>query len=115
MPKNSQPRRLGRHLCIVQPNEPPPVIDPDKNPLAEAARRFVSVPPIVLMQMSQDVQAYLRAHPEAVDTAALIGGSEDDLMWALLAQQVALYLGEQTQHGVEQRDGDDAGRVQDAR
>jgi hypothetical protein len=53
-----------------------------KPPLPFTALEFLSA--------NARIRAYVREHPEVVDTVRLMGGDEADLMRALLAQELLL-------------------------
>jgi len=64
--------------------------------VAALAQRVSSIPPADVLRASvairDYVSTYVSAHPETLDTVALMGGTPDDLVWALLAQQLSVVV-----------------------
>ena len=58
--------------------------------LAALAQRVSNIPPADVLRASVAIRDYVATHPEMLDTVRLMGGTPDDLVWALLAQQLSM-------------------------
>ena len=60
--------------------------------VAALAQRVSNIPPADVLRASVAIRDYVATHPETLDTVALMGGTPDDLVWALLAQQLSVVV-----------------------
>ena len=74
--------------------QPVPANTPIPADVAALAQRVSNIPPADVLRASvairDYVSAYVATHPETLDMVALMGGTPDDLVWALLAQQLSM-------------------------
>ena len=69
--------------------QPVPANTPIPADVAALAQRVSSIPPADVLRASVAIRDYVSAHPETLDVVRLMGGTADDLVWALLAQQLS--------------------------
>jgi len=79
------PKRSRQPTAQSVPTDTPIPAD-----VAALAQRVSSIPPADVLRASVAIRDYVSAHPETLDVVRLMGGTPDDLVWALLAQQLSM-------------------------